>query len=310
MARMSVDDRFLRDPRVVRMGIALGWNKWETRGRLLDVFAIVYDRVNADRDPLLSELDIDTAAEFPGLAAAMVVHDLAVKTARGLHVRGSKEHTNYLATRETAGRAGGVKSGETRRKKAAQKSKVTFDSTEVTFEKNEGRSNPLVLPSASSLPFDLSLPPALACDPDSGPSIPPNLSTPQRRGDLRRRTWGAVSEQRIAVALELGLLDVIGLPVITPAETRGYRDLGERIREEGDNAESICTRVVAHLVDQAREERSVEWLSEKAFTPGGWRTARDRVAGQPSLSSRKPARPSGRVEPSTPAAYGEGDQPL
>jgi hypothetical protein len=29
------------------------------------------------------------------------------------------------------------------------------------------------------------------------------------------------------------------------------------------------------LVKQATDERSVEWLSEKAFTPGGWRTARE-----------------------------------
>lgn len=148
MARMSIDDRFLRDPRVLRMAVAIGWNKYEARGRLLEVFAIVYDRVNADREPLLTAADIDTAAEWPGLAERLVEFDLAVRTPRGfVRVRGSKEHTNYLDTRKSSGRSGGLKSGETRRQKALEKSKVTFD-------ENEGRSNPSSsdLPSPSALP--------------------------------------------------------------------------------------------------------------------------------------------------------------
>ncbi len=143
MARMSIDDRFLRDPRVTQMAIAMGWSKYEARGRLMDVFAIVYDRVNAGRVPLLSASDIDTAAEFVGLTARMIEFDLAVNTDRGVHVRGSKEYTNYLNTRSPSGRAGGIKSGEIRREKARTKSKVTFD-------ENEGRLNPSASASASA----------------------------------------------------------------------------------------------------------------------------------------------------------------
>ena len=168
MARMSIDDRFLRDPRVLRMGLALGWSKYETRGRLLEVFAIVYDRVNAGSEPLLTSADIDAAAEWPGLADRMVEFDLATPTRRGMiHVRGAKEHTNYLNTRVSAGRSGGIQSGETRRKKAIEKSKVTFDL-------NEGRSNPSAsasdLVSASDL--DLVIPEKNSARPSGGGAHP------------------------------------------------------------------------------------------------------------------------------------------
>jgi uncharacterized phage protein (TIGR02220 family) len=135
MARMSIDDMFLRDPRVLRLAKACGWSKFETEGRLLHVFGLVYDRVDAGADDVLQAIDIDIAAELEGFSGLMVEHGLAARERRGVRIKGAKERTNYLATREESGRRGGVKSGETRRKKAEAKSKVTFD-------KNEGRSNP------------------------------------------------------------------------------------------------------------------------------------------------------------------------
>lgn len=137
MARMSIDDMFLRDPRVLKLARRLGWSKYETRGRLLDVFALVYDRVDAGAGELVTADDVDVAADFPGLAAAMEMEDLAVVVRDRVRVCGATERTKYLSTRESSGRAGGVKSGETRRKKAKLRAKVTF-------EKNEGPSNPSV----------------------------------------------------------------------------------------------------------------------------------------------------------------------
>jgi hypothetical protein len=156
---MSIDDMFLRDPRVRALASEFGWNKYEARGRLLDVFAVVYDRVDAGGDGVLTPSEVDGAAEFDGLANAMVKHNLAVATRGGVRIKGSEERTKYLATRESSGRAGGVKSGESRR----NKSKVT---AKVTFAKTEGPLNPSV---PDVVPDDPVADP-VAVVPDPGPS--------------------------------------------------------------------------------------------------------------------------------------------
>jgi uncharacterized phage protein (TIGR02220 family) len=111
MARMSIDDKFLRDPRVARLARALGWSRYEARGRLLDVFAVCYD---LETDVLRAE-DIDTAAEHPGLADEMFAVDLAVNVRGGLRIRGAGKRIEYLGAKREAGRLGGLKSGESRR---------------------------------------------------------------------------------------------------------------------------------------------------------------------------------------------------
>lgn len=139
MARMSIDDMFLRDPRVERLARDIGWSKFEARGRLLGVFAVAYDRVDADKGDLLDLQDIDIAAEFEGFGLLMIKHDLAVNLRNRIRIRGAQERTVYLSTRETSGRIGGIKSGESRRNKA----KVTFEANgRSPSQKHEGPANP------------------------------------------------------------------------------------------------------------------------------------------------------------------------
>jgi uncharacterized phage protein (TIGR02220 family) len=152
MARMSIDDMFLRDPRVLRLARACGWSLYETLGRLLHVYAIVYDRVDAGGSDVLQASDIDIAANYEGLSALMIQHELAKQTSNGVRIRGAKERTNYLATRKESGRLGGLKSGEARGNKAKVTLKVP---AKVTFEKNEGPPNPSYsysYPSADPIP--------------------------------------------------------------------------------------------------------------------------------------------------------------
>lgn len=111
MARMSIDDKFLRDPRVARLARNLRWSRYEARGRLLDVFAVCYD---LETDVLRAE-DIDAAAEHPGLADEMFAVDLAVNVRGGLRIRGAGKRIEYLGAKREAGRLGGLKSGESRR---------------------------------------------------------------------------------------------------------------------------------------------------------------------------------------------------
>jgi hypothetical protein len=116
-------------------------------------------------------------------------------------------------------------------------------------------------------------------------AIPPSTSTeydPESASDrmrLAEATYARIAEARDRLIAELDLRGEVPMPRGTfAAEPAGFRDLRERIRAEGAVAPQACARVVESLIRQAREERSVEWLSEKAFTEGGWRTARNGVA--------------------------------
>ncbi len=127
MARMSIDDMFLRDPRIVRLGRAIGTSKFDARGRLLEVIGVVYDRI----DDVLTADDIDVAADLEGFAQHLVDVDLAVPVRGKYRIRGATERIEYLKSREESGRVGGIKSGESRRNKREAKTKVTFEANEA-----------------------------------------------------------------------------------------------------------------------------------------------------------------------------------
>lgn len=98
-------------------------------------------------------------------------------------------------------------------------------------------------------------------------------------GSLARQTWARLSEIRIALAREIGLPGVLPLTAITPASSNqpGFRNLVARIHDEGPDAPAVCARVLEVLTTQARDKHSIEWLSEKAFSEGAWRHAREQV---------------------------------
>lgn len=113
---------------------------------------------------------------------------------------------------------------------------------------------------------------------------------PAHRGPLAARVYKQVSDARVAIAAELGLPDQLPFPVIAPSSRAGsYRELLDRVREEGAAAPAACARVVDNLIAQAREERTIEWLAEKAFTSGAWRTARGWVSKKPKAKPRAAA---------------------
>lgn len=100
----------------------------------------------------------------------------------------------------------------------------------------------------------------------------------EQRGSLARHTWSELHRLRAVIARELGMSEPMPPPPITPAtHPAGFRELSQRIREEGANAPEVCQHVLEAQTAQARKDRSLEWLSEKAFTEGGWRTARNKL---------------------------------
>lgn len=109
---------------------------------------------------------------------------------------------------------------------------------------------------------------------------------------LADSTWRRVSDMRVIIARELGLENVHPFPDIGPAyHPLSYRDLCDRIREEGANAPAVVETVLAVLEAQARKERSIEWLAEKAFGEKAWRRAKESAPKWLGKTSR-PTRPA------------------
>ena len=111
VARMSIDDSVLRDPRVTHLAHLTGWSRRETLGCLLEIWAVCYDRV----DCALGAAVIDLIAAHPGFAKMMVEVELAAPMPSGkLRIAGAKERIKYLARKVASGREGGLKSAKLR----------------------------------------------------------------------------------------------------------------------------------------------------------------------------------------------------
>lgn len=174
MARMSIDDKFLRDPRVKAMAAQLGVHPRHMRGWLLEVFAVCYD-LETD---VLTPIIIDQAADHPGFADLLFSHDLATTARHGLRIRGAKKRIKYLADKSESGRTGGVKSGESRRNHAEAKRR----------SKREANGNPL--PLVPDLPSPL-VPEIRETAPARAIPVPqPVLAAARDRAELKRRLIG------------------------------------------------------------------------------------------------------------------------
>lgn len=348
MARMSIDDKLLRDTRAIRLARRFGWRRQEAIGRLLDVYAVAYDR---ERDTLSVE-DVDIAAEQDGFAAAMVEVDLAEQSRAGVRIRGAAERIRYLTQAADAGRLGGLKSGETRRSSArvnrGDPSPTLQGSGKPPDPVPDAVPDPVVVPDPEKIsPSARAIPPTPAhggqrgtrqpgpratqqgaatpgqgataqgavpvagnvAKPQTSPTPdradpPPNTGTfnpddARARGRLAEATYRRVSDALVAIAAELKLPPPLPFPAITPSSpAASLRDCQDRVREEGAAAPVVCDRVVANLIAQAREERSVDWLAEKSFTSGGWRTAR---AWMPGAAARRRGPQRGDPLPPAPA---------
>lgn len=134
---------------------------------------------------------------------------------------------------------------------------------------------------------------------------------PRARGRLAESTYRQVSDALRAVAAELGLPAPLPFPPIGPSTSAGsFRDLQDRVREEGANAPAVCERVVANLIAQARADRSVEWLAEKSFGERPWRTARAWTPGKTARAGPTSSPTVGRVEPPPASAFRRGVQKI
>ena len=210
-------------------------------------------------------------------AERMVRARLAEATPDGFRIKGSEDRIEWL----WKSRQASAKGGEATRRKHANKERPGG------YPLGQPEATPEARPQTQLTPGPLS--PDLPPDHRSQNSHAPRAIDTSAY-QVAKDVWVQVSEARMLIAAEFKIPNIIPLPdrFGMPSEPRGCRDLRDRVREEGANAAATSAHVVKNLIDQAREEKSVEWLSEKAFTAGGWQTARNWTPGQQQKKRANP----------------------
>ena len=264
MARMSVDDRFLRDPRVKKLAKLCGWSRRETMGALLDVWAVAYDRAQ----PTISAEDVDLAAELEGFTAKMVEAGLAQRRPGGkrggyggdVWISGVSKRVEYLADARSKGSVGGKKSGEVRR---ASRKPLKGQNGDP-----QGSTNPPDrVPDSVNPSVPVSSPDASG-SPDSRERRDTGTSTwaVEDRRKLADRIWDDLDFLRQGIATEFGI-------AARPLHHMdlGRKELQARLLEAGpDRAEVDARHVLAVVESEARSKRSLEWVSGSAFVKASW----------------------------------------
>ncbi len=255
MARMSVDDSFCRDPRVKVLAGLCGWSRRETMGALLDVWAICYDRVT----PILGIMIVDSAAELSGFAAHMVTSELA-KPVRRDRVRcsGVEARIKYLEAKVVAGRQGGVKSGESRRKKREAKPKHSLKQTEAQLN----------LPDSVPDPVSVSAPvPALASAPVPEPPEParppPTLTLVDHLDDHAKAKRAIVAVIGPKHAMAFGRVkQAIGSTALGPSVVDKFEQLRELLDEIPclDGMLERCEYALAIREAEAMKKRTMQYF--------------------------------------------------
>jgi len=104
MARVNLDGKVWKDPRVKRLAKRRKWSVRETVGTLAAVWDVAYDNKSA----VMPVIDVDTAAETDEFAKDMTTADLATQQdAQSVRLRGVTDRIEYLLAQAERGRLGG-----------------------------------------------------------------------------------------------------------------------------------------------------------------------------------------------------------
>lgn len=278
-----------KDVRFEVLGELAGYNRFEALGRMHALWSWCIDRGLQDAPEHMDGYVVSEAVvrRFLGPnGVTAILADGCDEFALGstedgmIYLRGTSDYVADRRARAVVASAGGAARAASSRDQGGRFVAVT---TNVQPGRQPAPSSkPAVEPAADQ--------PTPASSSSSSPSesqnslaahaIPPSTGYDQDSAADRRMlaetTYARIADARDSIAAELGLRSVVPMPRKWGAnEPAGFRDLRERIRAEGDVAPQACDTVVEVLTKQAREERDVEWLSDKAFTEGGWRTARN-----------------------------------
>lgn len=312
MARMSIDDKFLRDPRVTRLADALGWSRYEARGRLLDVFAVCYD---LETDIITPE-DANAAADEARLADAMIAVGLADQDDGGIRVHGAVSRIEYLVKKAEAGRKGGLKSAETRRKKSEAKRSSASPKPEAVG--NPPDPDPDLPPDPD---LQISLPRAIPPNTESAPvpAAPPATAWPSSGDPAHQPTREDRKAVRDAIRAEINAARArVGAKLGTPLHPVLPFDRGLDSDLTGQLALATTRADLDALATQARhavamaeleaiaEPERVQFLTGAIFSGGNFA----RLAGKTAETARAgPKRSAARAEQPTIRPKTTDDEP-
>ena len=104
MARVNVEQKAFTDDRFVRLGKAIGGDRWAAIGRM----TLVWDACQERENHTLSRESIDAIhADIPNLTDLLIACELARQTSRGIYIRGAKQRTGWLGKARKNGKLGG-----------------------------------------------------------------------------------------------------------------------------------------------------------------------------------------------------------
>jgi hypothetical protein len=304
-----------KDERFKVLGDLGGYNHYEALGRMHALWSWCRDRGLKDTlDGLdgyvVSEAVVRRFLGANGVTAILGdgVDDFALASALDevpgmLYLRGTSEYVAAARAHQATSKAGGEARARGARNPAGQfVSETTNAQPEPSRTPADKPAADQPTPASSLLPLpssqDQNSPAAGAI----APSADYNPDSTADRLRLAEATYTRIADARAALIAELGLRNEVPMPAArigTPSEPSGIRELRARIRDEGAVAPQACDRVVATLVADAREERSVVWLSDKAFTEAAWREARNGGGGKRKRAGPKRGAPTyGATNPS------------
>lgn len=109
-----------------------------------------------------------------------------------------------------------------------------------------------------------------------GAKYDPDSADDRRR--LAERLYLRVDSARSEISQRRGKSPPIPFPKITPSSVPPmYRDLADRVREEGADAASVCPQIIEHMIAEADRTGEMTFLGAKGFKSGSWNHARERL---------------------------------
>lgn len=252
MARMSIDDFFLRDPRIVRLARLLGHvDPDTTRGKLLHVFSNCYDR----RSAVVRREDVDVV--IAGLADAMIACDLALDTPEGIRVAGAQERIDYLLRQAERGSKGGKESwmGRRRKRKGLPENEAYASASGFSGASAALQPSPVPDPSPSPVPDPVPPPDLIRTPASSGEPVPTRSPKGSPRAS-RRPPRRPLPDDWQPRAREIGVAAKAGLDVSEQADRfRSHALMNGRTLVDWDEAFRNWLTSPYQKQGQARAER-------------------------------------------------------
>lgn len=280
MARVNLDGKVWKDPRVKRLAKRRTWSVRETIGTLAAVWDVAYD----NRTPIMPRIDVDTAADTEGFAADMVAEDLATPIGDNLldvRLRGVTERIDFLLTQAQRGRLGGLAKAAAKRTDGA----FVADAKQTPSERQASAYH------SGALPLDQ--------DPDPDPDKDPDTDTDQDTGPRD------LSPDALRLA---GLLHDL-IAAREPSGTTAKRSQKAREKTVARWATDIEKLHRIDGIDHSDIETVIRFSQASDFWAPSilcGKKVREKFETLLGQSKRKPAQSAacvGRVEPKAPSVY-------